>query len=346
MKLLDDLLLINVSQERRVQQLALYASHLATGHSLFCLHLKAATIRQYLLAVAKFIARFAVADPRFAQSSDKSLAEPIRAVLHEVERLEGIPNKVEPYTLTMQHHLEGMLTPDTDIDGELACCIDWFNNGLLVGYRLSEYGQKEGHRRLDSPAVDEQHVPIAFCLEDLNFFDEVGRKLSLDVFILHPDSVIRIQLRFTHQKNKNHGEQKLFVRNVNNPPRCFVATMARIVHRFLRLVGRRTGIPLAVYKRESEVIYLTEGVIAKHMKSLACAVYNLDPTKDTVRFSSHSLRVGACVILHANAFTASQIKFLLRWKSDAFMEYLRNVAVLSNQQNSAVDLMDHMPNLI
>jgi hypothetical protein len=132
----------------------------------------------------------------------------------------------------------------------------------------------------------------------------------------------------------------------NSSGRCFVAAMVRIVQRFLRLVGRRTGIPLAVYKRGPEVLYLTEGVIAKTMKSLACAVYNLDPTKDDVRFSSHSLRVGACVILHANAFTASQIKFILRWKSDAFMEYLRNTAVLSHQQNRAIDLMDQMPNLI
>ena len=346
MKLLDDLLLIQVSQERRVHQFALYASHLATGHSLFCMNLKAATIKQYLLAVAKFISRFAVIDPRFAQPSDKQMAKPIRAVLNEVERLEGIPNKVEPYTLSMQHHLEGMLTHAEDADGALACCIDWFNNGLLVGYRLSEYGQKEGHSRLDCCAVDEQKVPIAFCLEDLTFLDEIGRRLSLEDFLHRLNLVVRIQLRFTHQKNRNNGEIKLFVRNSANPSRCFVLTMARIIRRFFRLVGHRTGIPLAVYKRGSEVVYLTEGVIAKTMKSLACTVYNLDPRTDAVRFSSHSLRVGACVILHANGFTASQIKFLLRWKSDAFMEYLRNVAVLSNQQNRAVDLMDHMPNLI
>ena len=105
-------------------------------------------------------------------------------------------------------------------------------------------------------------------------------------------------------------------------------------------------IPLAVYRHPSKgIIYLTEGAITKTMRSIAATVYNLDLAKDRVKFSLHSLRVGACTILHSRGFTPIQIKFLLRWKSDAFMTYLWNVATLSLQQNEAINLMDHMPNL-
>jgi hypothetical protein len=42
-------------------------------------------------------------------------------------------------------------------------------------------------------------------------------------------------------------------------------------------------------------------------------------------------------------FTATQIQFMLRWKSNAFMMYLRNLNVLSEEQNTAVDRAAAMP---
>jgi hypothetical protein len=39
----------------------------------------------------------------------------------------------------------------------------------------------------------------------------------------------------------------------------------------------------------------------------------------------------------------SQIQFLLRWRSKAFMLYLRNLACLSHDQNAAFDKAAAMP---
>ena len=55
MKLDDDWLLEHQPQERANFQLAMYATHLATGSSLLCKTLKASTINSYLLDVATFI---------------------------------------------------------------------------------------------------------------------------------------------------------------------------------------------------------------------------------------------------------------------------------------------------
>jgi hypothetical protein len=82
----------------------------------------------------------------------------------------------------------------------------------------------------------------------------------------------------------------------------------------------------------------------------------------------HSLRVGACAILHAVGFTDVQIMWLLRWRSNAFlhavgfkdvqimwllrwrsntfMTYPRNVAVLSHRQNLAFSDVEAMPHVI
>jgi hypothetical protein len=56
--------------------------------------------------------------------------------------------------------------------------------------------------------------------------------------------------------------------------------------------------------------------------------------------------VGACVILHGMGFTDTQIQFLLRWQSNAFFAYLRNIAGLAHQQNRALDDLSTMPNFI
>ena len=76
------------------------------------------------------------------------------------------------------------------------------------------------------------------------------------------------------------------------------------------------------------------------MRPLASKVYSLDPVKDKValsKWSARSLRVSACKILHAMGITENQIKFILRWRSNAFMVYLRNTMILADNHNRAID---------
>ena len=63
------------------------------------------------------------------------------------------------------------------------------------------------------------------------------------------------------------------------------------------------------------------------------------------KWSAHSLRVGACVLLHATGFTPLDIQWLLRWRSMAFMAYLRNLAGLATRQHQALDKAAGMPHI-
>ena len=95
-----------------------------------------------------------------------------------------------------------------------------------------------------------------------------------------------------------------------------------------------------------EPLLITSTDIETEMRSVAARVYKLDPIKDKEalqRWSSHSLRVGACVILHSMGITETQLKWLLRWRSDAFMVYLRNTAILANTQYETLDKASAMP---
>ena len=118
----------------------------------------------------------------------------------------------------------------------------------------------------------------------------------------------------------------------------------KILSRYDRLIGLERGldqdIPLAVYRDDQgEIFFFHPKVIDQVLLKVAMTTYGLTARqlKQHYRYSSHSLRVGACTILHAAGVSAYQIKFLLRWQSDAFMmEYLRNVSSLSDAQNQAV----------
>jgi len=104
-----------------------------------------------------------------------------------------------------------------------------------------------------------------------------------------------------------------------------------------------TTIPLAVYRdgpltTDRYLIYSDQ--VTELIRDVVCEVLNLDPVKDKdelARYSTHSLRVGACQILYANGFHAHEIKMLLRWQSEAFMTYLRDIAWVARKQIEAMN---------
>ena len=121
--------------------------------------------------------------------------------------------------------------------------------------------------------------------------------------------------------------------------------MYRIIQRFVALRGSADTItPLALYLTDEiknpKVLLITDAKAASAMRWLAAEVYKLDPVKnrtEIMRWSCHSFHIGACVLLHTDGSTGEQIKFILRWNSDAFMTYLRNSIVLANKQVRALD---------
>ena len=158
------------------------------------------------------------------------------------------------------------------------------------------------------------------------------------------------------QKNKSLQEERKFVPNENPLGYCFAHSAYRSLRRFSRIMVREPTLdpattPLSVYwiPEVQQAKLLTAGNIETYMRQLACDAYDLHPRQDQEhlsKWSSHSLRVGACVLLHAMGFAPLDIQWILRWKSTAFMVYLRNVAVLSTRQNKAFDKAAALPNYV
>jgi hypothetical protein len=181
--------------------------------------------------------------------------------------------------------------------------------------------------------------------------------LSLDAVLLALANddyqfVYRITLTFRFQKNGENGQEKSFIRNDEKPHLCFVRAMLAILLNFIELAGRDFTKSLAIYKdANGSVRALDNTIIEEIMRDVAANVCNINPLtaagrKRLQRWSSHSIRVGACVILYACGFTPTHIQFMLRWKSMAFMVCLRNLTFLCAQQNISIDRVADMPNFV
>ena len=347
----DDWTLTNQPQERANFQLALYATHLATGSTLHCRSLKASTIASYLLDVAKFLGRYRDIDPRYRSTADTRLAPSIAKVLDEQKRWESVPNRREPFTLEMHNFLMKIAATETDDSCLAAAMANWTLCNLYAGCRGIEWSQTDSTKtKLHHYHRNRFGNAYAFTLRDIECTTAANQNLSLLEALANPENVGCIRLRFEEQKNGENGEKKLFVRNPKNPRVCFVMHFMQILRRHAQLTKSDITLPLSVYRNESGATNnITSANVERSLREAASKLFNLDPVRNKAElqmWSSHSLRVGACTTLYAMGFHEMEIKHLLRWKSNAFMTYLRNLAVTSRRQNEALSDASCIPNFL
>ena len=143
MKWEDDLLLEHSPHMRGMVQLACYAVYLASGGSIRCQQLRVNTIKQYLLAVASFLMLFSGVDYRKEADNQGSthMGPILGSVYRDLERLETIAKKRDPYTIPMHLEARRVATPYrlSDPLTKLPTLVDEFEKALLHGNRLSEW---------------------------------------------------------------------------------------------------------------------------------------------------------------------------------------------------------------
>ena len=139
-----------------------------------------------------------------------------------------------------------------------------------------------------------------------------------------------------YQKNQQNGECKLLTRNDAHKQFCGVRAALRICHRAIHLRVARNS-PLETYQTiTKQTRLLSNKHVEFALKQAARNVYHLKTKKDLQKFTCHSLRVGACVMLHIAGFSDTDIKFELRWRSDSFRDYLRNVLCMAAAKPTAL----------
>ena len=85
-------------------------------------------------------------------------------------------------------------------------------------------------------------------------------------------------------------------------------------------------------------------VVNKLLRELV-DTYNLKTIEKIQKFSTYSFQVGACCLLFAYGYPPEFIQRVLRWRSDAWKNYVRDLIVTALTHNVAMLQADTMPQL-
>ena len=330
--------LIGYTQEVRNTIMACYTADLVAGENILCMSLKSGTILRYLQAAAELSIPSNMMNPCIDVTGKQSRF--IKDILHEVKRWEIMPNRQEPVTKEIIEYVikKGKNFIGANPHNLYTALGDWLILGHQSGFRRREWAQdrtylkkhKDVQRNIDGS-------PAAFVMNDWEFRSKDNKRLnhSSDRQISHAN-MINVKWRF--QKNNDNGQIISYVADNLNKIHCYLKACKRIRERAIRL-KQALDKPIAIYKanpKDSKLKYIDDIHVSDILQEAAKAVYHITNKNELKRFTSHSIRVGACVLLHSQNTSTEDIKFRLRWRSDSFRMYLRNIIQLAEKHKNAV----------
>ena len=181
---------------------------------------------------------------------------------------------------------------------------DWLVLGQQAGFRRKEWAQDKTYLRQHNDI--ERNIDgsaAAFIISDFEFRAKGNIRINnLSKQEINKSYIVNLKWRF--QKNNDNGQIISYVKNTANKQFCFVEAPKRIHHRTLNLKIPKDK-PIAV-KTHSKTNYIDDTHIKSILQEAASNIYNIKCKKDLSNFTSHSIRVGACVLLHAQNISAEK----------------------------------------
>jgi hypothetical protein len=314
---------------------ASYAANLFSGVNCNSLDIRATTVEEYLAA-----AQGLLVDGGYKHKAglplDKNNSKASDYYIAKVKAFEALPNRRESISDAMleeiyQRHLQAK--PDSLED----CLYDWVGVGRYAAFRSSEWAQS---RKLTYELIDEIHWKEARAMIDGDwlFFDESGRLLEKTPHNL--SKIFRLDICWRKQKNGRNGEIISFWKDTINPRWCPVLAAWRICMRAQRLkVPAHEPIGRYFDYRRRQVVYINVDEVERALRSVAKAVTGITDDKLINKlFGMHSMRVTACNELARLNVADSFIQRRLRWRSNTFLDYLRNNIYSAQRHNLSLNI--------
>jgi hypothetical protein len=293
---------------------------------------RSATVRGYVEAINTLF-RLRHLDPP-ADLSDRS--NMCYKIIGAREREENIARQRSPISREMFAALLD-LAKNSAVDSVEAVVSDWFTFIRITGLRCAEYAQKTQSTFDEHVYPSGKRVVKAFVPTDWKFYD--GRDSLIRIHTLKGDLKIfpkKLKVTFRIQKNRQNGQSITLVADDAHPDICPVRAAYRIFLRSKRL-GQLDSEPMGVFVNKFGITrYLTGNKIQDVLRSIAKAVHP-DLTDDEIkRFSSHSGRVWALVLLDEAGMSPVFMTSRLRWMGESYKLYLRDTSVLQQQHVDAL----------
>jgi len=266
----------------------------------------------------------------FSPDDKTSIAATILRNIKEEENIavQRAPLTVEMFAVMLQDLIR------LDFLSMESCIIDQAILGRYIGPRLSEYGQKSHNRAEYHDFPSGKSVLKAICADDIIFLGKDGRRIQ-NFTLESADQVAKIRVKFKVQKNRRNGEEKEVLADSNNKQMCPAKAAFRIVVRS-RLLQQPTNLPCGVYSKAGKMQYLTGQDVSTYLRKIARKSHPDMDTSEIKRFSAHSFRVTAAVLLHEQGHDGDYIKIQLRWMGDSYRVYLRSTPTILEKHTESL----------
>lgn len=200
-----------------------------------------------------------------------------------------------------------------------------------VGPRLSEYAQKQQNKITYHTWKSGKKVVRSWILQDFKFFDKKNNQISLrgrtrdDIRHIHSE-IAYMTITWRIQKNRRNGQSIKIPIDTAHIDICPVYHALQIVMRKFRLDPHNLDAPLCVFANNNSMdpLYLTGAKVKTFLQQAVKKVHPNISMEELKKFSAHSLRVWACVLLDQAGKSPSYIQQRLRWQSDSYRLYLRD----------------------
>ncbi len=256
-------------------------------------------------------------------------------IINNLIKEETVASQRSPLDTTIFAELQQAASSSHSHDSDQNLLFDMLTLPRFIGPRISEYAQTTQEKIDYHVNLSRTCVIKAFTANDFVFNNKNGHILKkINNSILNMATSVQITWRI--QKNRLNGQKIKLSMDTKNPALCPVRGMIRMVMRATRL-GQPDNMPVACYRiKKAPLLYITGSRIA----TLVCkAVKKVQPTTlpdDLKKYSAHSLRVWACVLLDEVGMSPSFIQKGLRWLGDSFKMYLHDTKAIQDKHLAAL----------
>jgi len=179
-----------------------------------------------------------------------------------------------------------------------------------------------------------RRVIKAFIANDFQFIDVTGQVITelsdASINIVH-----RVCITWGIQKNCQNNQKITLLYDKTNPTICPILAALCLVLRACCL-SQPDSMPVDCYLKKNTMTYITGSRIALHFQAAARAVRPNISKDNEQQYSTHSVRVWACIFLDKAGKLPDYIKKHLRWMGDSFRMYLGDMHVIQDQHCKAL----------
>jgi len=307
---------------------AMYMKHLQFGVNYTNKDwLRAATLSGYATAIGLLFGLRGF-DPPIVMSDPNNWGA---ALIANCKKEEDIAVQRLPLNNTIFAELKKMAQASKSPDSEKNVLFDVTCIGRFLGPRVSEYAQTSPTKIDYHVYPSGKRVIKAFIADDFVFLDKLGKIIdSQSLTDESIDAVTKLRCTWRIQKNRRNGQAITLSSDDKHPRLCPVRAALRLVLR-ARRCGQPDDRPVACYKAKDKLVYLTGKRVAALFREAVKTIYPNMSSVERARYSAHSLRVWACVLLDELGMSPHFIMSRLRWMGNSFRMYLRDTNVIQEK---------------